>query len=107
MSSAVKPPLSRPLLAAVGLTLLLSLFASVASANTAGNNQPGDNRPVSQRDSNAGQSIKLRPKEAAALAKRRHGGKVIGIRREGSHYKVRLMKEGRVREVSIPVRLKR
>lgn len=50
-------------------------------------------------------SYALSPKEAAALAKRRHGGKVVGIRRLDNVYRVRLMKEGRIREVTIPVRL--
>jgi hypothetical protein len=47
-----------------------------------------------------GQSISL--KQAASQAQKLYGGEVISVKSRGDHYRIKLLKDGRVRSVRIP-----
>jgi len=45
----------------------------------------------------------LTPKQAAAQAQRIHGGKVMNIRQKGGYYRIRLLNNGHMKSVKVPV----
>lgn len=76
-------------------------------ADTGGLDTAGRSGLVHRVDNERGGSGKS-PAEAAREARREHGGKVLSVSREGggkqAHYRVKLIDNGNVRVVRIPVR---
>lgn len=48
------------------------------------------------------QQHKMNSKQAAAIAQQQHPGKVLSVKRENNHFKVKMLHEGNVRYVTVP-----
>jgi hypothetical protein len=59
-----------------------------------------DHRPVANKQQLHTQGAQ-NPQQAAAMARRQHPGKVLGVKRKNKHFQVKMLHEGRVRYVSI------
>ncbi len=50
------------------------------------------------------QQGEITPQQAARIARERHGGRVLGVRRSGDIYRVKLLRDGEISIVRVPVR---
>lgn len=77
------------------LTLFLVCFAAASFADNHRNSERQQSQARQQQGISAGQ--------AAAIAKKRHGGEVLKVERAGNQYRVKLLlPSGTVKTVSVP-----